>query len=239
MIDRLLYDDHKEWLGLLQSVGLVVAPPALIRSQAIIDRGKLIELQQKFKERLAPSPLPNGEPWISDLLEMGKQVLGWPEKTIVRELPADLEVVLPDYGEILQADYGLKNRQGNEWLFLIKIVSPGTDLDRAATDKPRQGWKASPQAKFERLLRETKNPIGLLCNGTEIRLIYAPRGESSGYLTFPVKAMTEDAGRLILGALEMLLRKSRLYIVPAEHRLPKLLENSRQYQAEVSTQLSA
>jgi hypothetical protein len=237
-IDRTLYE-HKEWLGLLQPVGLVVAPPALVRSQAIIDRAKLIELQQKFKKHLAPSLLPNGELWISDLLEMGKQVLGWPEKAIVRELPAELSVFLREYGEILQADYGLKNRQGNEWLFLIKIVSPGTDLDRAETEKPEQGWKASPQAKFERLLRETKNPIGLLCNGTEIRLIYAPSGESSGYLTFPVKAMTEVAGRLILGALEMLLGKSRLYIVPAEHQLPQLLANSRQYQAEVSTQLSA
>jgi hypothetical protein len=236
-IDRTLWE-HKEWLGLLQPIGLVVAPPALIRSQAIIDRGKLIELQQEFKQHLAPEPLPNGEPWIADLLAMGKQVLGWPEKMIIRELPPELEIALPDYGETLQADYGLKNREGNEWLFLIKIVSPGTNLDRAETEKPGQGWKASPQAKFERLLRETQNPIGLLCNGTEMRLIYAPRGESSGYLTFPVKAMTEVAGRLILGALEMLLGKSRLYIVPPEHRLPKLLENSRQYQAEVSTQLS-
>ncbi|WP_354635278.1 Eco57I restriction-modification methylase domain-containing protein [Planktothricoides raciborskii] len=237
-IDRTLFE-HKEWLGLLQPIGLVVAPPALIKAQANIDRGKLIELQQKFKEYLAPEPLPNGEPWISDLLEMGKQVLEWPEKVIVRELPAELSVFLRDYGEILQADYGLKNREGNEWLFLIKIVSPGTDLDRAETEKPGQGWKASPQAKFERLLRETQNPIGLLCNGTEIRLIYAPRGESSGYLTFPVKAMTEVAGRLILGALEMLLGKSRLYTVPAKDRLPQILANSRQYQAEVSTQLSA
>ncbi|KOR34637.1 N-6 DNA methylase [Planktothricoides sp. SR001] len=237
-IDRTLFE-HKEWLGLLQPIGLVVAPPALIKAQANIDRGKLIELQQKFKEYLAPEPLPNGEPWISDLLEMGKQVLEWPEKVIVRELPAELSVFLRDYGEILQADYALKNREGNEWLFLIKIVSPGTDLDRAETEKPGQGWKASPQAKFERLLRETQNPIGLLCNGTEIRLIYAPRGESSGYLTFPVKAMTEVAGRLILGALEMLLGKSRLYTVPAKDRLPQILANSRQYQAEVSTQLSA
>ncbi len=96
-----------------------------------------------------------------------------------------------------------------------------------------------PKQNFERLLRETQNPIGLLCNGREIRLIYAPRGESSGYLTFPVKAMTEVAGRLILGALEMLLGKTRLYTAPAKDRLPQILANSRQYQAEVSTQLSA
>ncbi len=146
-IDRALFE-HKEWLGLLQPIGLVVAPPALIKAQANIDRGKLIELQQKFKEYLAPEPLPNGEPWISDLLAMGKQVLEWPEKVIVRELPAELSVFLRDYGEILQADYGLKSREGNEWLLLIKIVPPGTDLDRAETEKPGQGWNASPQAKF-------------------------------------------------------------------------------------------
>ncbi|MBE9079545.1 hypothetical protein IQ241_19965 [Romeria aff. gracilis LEGE 07310] len=31
-------------------------------------------------------------------------------------------------------------------------------------------------------------------NGTHLRLVYAPQGESSEYLTFPIQAMTEVAG---------------------------------------------
>jgi hypothetical protein len=101
-----------------------------------------------------------------------------------------------------------------------------------------QGWQASIQAKFERLLRETGVYAGLLVNGTEIRLVYAPKGESSGHLTFPVQAMTEVPGRLILGALDLLLGEDRLFNVPENQRLSRLLEDSRSYQAEVSTKLS-
>ncbi len=39
---------HKEWLGLLQPVGLVVSPPALAKAQAVINRAKTVELQIKL-----------------------------------------------------------------------------------------------------------------------------------------------------------------------------------------------
>lgn len=39
---------HKEWLGLLQPVGLVVSPLALAKSQATIDRSQAVELQQRL-----------------------------------------------------------------------------------------------------------------------------------------------------------------------------------------------
>jgi len=105
-------------------------------------------------------------------------------------------------------------------------------------DAKSTGWQASPQSKFERLLREKKIPVGLLCNGTELRLVYAPHGESSGHLTFPVQAMCEVSGRLLLGAMEMLLSADRLFNVPSDRRLPALLEKSRKYQNDVSTKLS-
>jgi len=36
---------HKEWLGFLQPVGLVVSPPALSAAQAVVNRN-VVELQQ-------------------------------------------------------------------------------------------------------------------------------------------------------------------------------------------------
>jgi hypothetical protein len=99
-------------------------------------------------------------------------------------------------------------------------LQPGLPFDE---DDPASvtghGWQASLQAKFERLLRETGVNAGLLVNGTEIRLVYAPKGESSGHLTFPVQAMTEVPGRLILGALDLLLGEDRLFNVPENQRL--------------------
>ncbi len=123
---------------------------------------------------------------------------------------------------------------------LVQIISSGTDLDVVAPEltKSSSGWHASPQAKFERLLRETQIPIGLLCNGRLLRLVYAPRGESSGHLTFPVQAMCEVSGRLILGAMEMLLSAFRVFSATTGRRLQNLLEDSRKYQAEVSTTLA-
>ncbi|MBD2093419.1 class I SAM-dependent DNA methyltransferase [Microcoleus sp. FACHB-1515] len=148
-----------------------------------------------------------------------------------------LEVALPDYGEILAPSYAV---QDDGWLMLIQVIAPGASLDEVdATHEKTGKWSASPQAKFERLLRETGVPIGVLCNGTEIRLVYAPKGESSGHLTFPVQAMCEVSGRLILGALEMLLSAYRLFTAPAGRRLKDLLEESRKYQAEVSTTLAS
>ena len=104
---------------------------------------------------------------------------------------------------------------------LIQRVKLGLDLDETPeTDAKDHRWQASPQARFERLLRETQVPIGLLSNGTHLRLVYAPRGETSGHLTFPVQAMTEVAGRPIFAALHMLLSAERLFTLPDKQRLP-------------------
>ncbi len=120
---------------------------------------------------------------------------------------------------------------------LIQKLPAGQDLDEVAAEDDRH-WQASPQARFERLLRETEVPIGLLFNGTELRLVYAPRGETSGYVTFRVEEMAEVAGRPIFAALHMLLGAERLFSLAEKQRLPAILADSRKYQNVVSTQLA-
>jgi hypothetical protein len=122
---------------------------------------------------------------------------------------------------------------------LIKVIGEGIPLDVVPETKANdKRWQASPQARFERLLRENQVPIGLLSNGDLVRLVYSPRGESTGRLTFPVAAMCEVPGRPILAAFHMLLSAERLFVVPSEQRLPALLLKSRKYQNEVSTKLA-
>ena len=239
---------HKEWLGLLQPVGLVVSPPALVKAQAVIDRTRAVEVQERLKEIVCTDPIPGTtsgeEAWIKDFSAFAEQVLEWMPEDLVgapgqEVLPEALEIVLPDYGETLKPTYAVRDPDSDSWLMLIQEAAPGQSLDEVdPTVEKGQGWKATVQEKFERLLRETEIPIGLLDNGTHLRLVYAPRGESSGHLTFPVQAMCEVPGRLILGALDMLLGADRLFNVPTERRLPKLLSESRDYQAEVSTKLA-
>ncbi len=239
---------HKEWLGLLQPVGLVVSPPALVKAQAVIDRGQLVDLQDRLLSALATEPLPDGQndsrAWIADFPAFTQTVLGWRDRDLVgaagqAALPAELSVVLPSYGETLQPTYAVRDPDTDQWVLLIQQTVTGLPFDQ---DDPAtvagQGWQATLQAKFERLLRETGVYAGLLVNGTELRLVYAPKGESSGHLTFPVQAMTEVPGRLIVGALNLLLGEDRLFNVPESQRLLRLLADSRNYQAEVSTKLS-
>ena len=91
---------------------------------------------------------------------------------------------------------------------------------------------------MERLLRGTGAPAGLLCNGTTLRLLSAPHGESSGWLDFRVADMVQTAGRPIAAAMRLLLNERRLLAVPKERRLAGLLAESRKFQNEVSERLA-
>lgn len=213
---------HREWLGFLQPVGLVVSPPALVNQGVYLDRDRAIEYQQL----LSSLPTPDFEPFAEKILE-------WRQDQDLITPPTEIELVLADYGETLRPTYCVPD-EGEGWLLLVKTLETGTDFDTDETT----AWEATPQEKFERLLRGTNIPIGVLWNGTHLRLVYAPSGESSGYVTFPLEAMMEVAGRSILSALVMLLGADRLFTVPRDRRLPKLLAESRRYQNNVSERLA-
>ncbi|AVH68333.1 Eco57I restriction-modification methylase domain-containing protein [Nostoc sp. 'Peltigera membranacea cyanobiont' N6] len=231
---------HKEWLGFLQPVGLVVSPPALSAAQAVVNRN-VVELQQTLatvaRRETLSGDIDKETFGIDDFPAFTINVLGWqPEDLVVS--PEELAIALPDYNEVLTPTYAVPDPNGG-WMMLIQVLPDGTELDNAGAEESKStGWHASPQSKFERLLKETKVYTGLLCNGTELRLVYAPLGESSGHLTFPVQAMCEVSGRLILGAMEMLLSADRLFNVPSDRRLSAILEKSRKYQNDVSIKLA-
>jgi len=112
----------------------------------------------------------------------------------------------------------------------------GLPLDKPETTTGE--WHYPPTAKFERLLRHVRVPIGILTNRTHVRLIYAPHGESTGSITFPIADMASSGGRPILDAFVMLLSSARWFSVAAEHQLPALLEQSRRRQSEVTNALA-
>ncbi len=182
---------HKAWLGLVQPVGLVVSPPALVKAQAVLDRS-VVELQQTLLGVVRQPPRTafsdEADPYIDDFPRFAEKVLGWAPEDLAGgpggpELSDDLELVLPDYGDTLRPTYAVIDGMADDRvLMLVQEVLTGTRLDEPAAEQGKTGWHASPEARLERLLREKEVAAGLLSNGHELRLVYAPRGESSGHL---------------------------------------------------------
>ena len=243
--------DHLAWLGYTQkdSEGLVVSAPALVDAQVVIDRAGLSELQRRFAPFVSTLALTDSDTGdtaagVAEIPRFLIDYLGWPADLLVgwdaaRPLPPELTIELREFGETLTPSYAVAHPKAgaSSWLLLVKTHPATTDLDKPASSHER-GWPASPAKKFERLLRETQVPIGLLSNGVTFRLVYAPPKENSGTRTFPVAAMTEISGRLILGAFHLLLNSLTLFNAPSEARLPAVLQRSRDYQASVSEKLA-
>ena len=231
MSEMHLLKEHREWIGLIQPIGLVVSPSALANAQLRIQKD-VFNLQDTFRAITDESGL-----LPLHLLSLFTRVLGWRNDDLISgEIVRSLDVFLPEREAYLKSDYAVKNADSGEIDILIKYI------DRLQFDEEEipegRGWQASPHSKFERHLREKNISIGILINQFGLRLIYSPKGETSGYLTFPFSFMRETQGRPVLAALHLLLCEDRLFKGDPKQRLQNLLIESRKFQNEVSTKLS-
>ena len=236
---------HLEWIGFVRPTGLVVSAPALVKAGAVLNR-RDTEGQHRLNECVAEpqnGASPHCEPYIPDFRAFASKVLDWNFSsqgyagTNDSPIPPELEVPLPDSGDILRPTYAVRTGRGeSDWQLLVHVCKPAADLD--GTQRSKGGPDLSPHGSMERLLRQTDTPAGLLCNGSTLRLVSAPKGESSGWLDFRVRDMTQTAGRPICTAMRLLLGQNRLLGVGRGKRLAGLLEESRKYQNEVSERLS-
>src|SRR5436305_2448333 len=172
---------HQEWIGFVQPSGLVVSIPALLDADAYINQNYGPD------HRRFLSALPTGQdggpvPEILDFVSFVQTVFEWSPQDLYGSpgappLPESLEVPLPEYHETLRPTYALREFQtgdsAREWVLLAQVLPRGTDFDKVVTADERH-WQATPQGKFERLLRQTHVPVGLLVNEKQIRLVYAP-----------------------------------------------------------------
>ena len=149
-------------------------------------------------------------------------------------------------GDILPEQTAAGSEDNDAAPYLLLVWDLREDAGSAglglSLDKPEDStgpWRYPPMAKFERLLRHTHYSIGLLSNGQELRLVYAPLGESTSHLTFRFSDMAESAGRPLLAAFELLLSARRAYQAAEAHTLAGLLAESRKRQADVTQELAA
>lgn len=247
--------DHQEWLGYLQPNGLVVSPQVLFDRQVIIDRSTLADLQREFVATLAVPPGVDNEPRLGPFLQ--PQLDGTPDGFAIRFLGWDANQIdwntlerqnlhesatasIPELGVTLSPTAALRYPKPTDperpYQLLIEEVEPDAPLDDRYNASHL--WETTRSAKFERMLTETGVALGVLSNGKQIRLFYAPRGETAGHITFDVTHMTGTAGRLMVGGLHELLKVYRLTNAPTKSLLPSLCETSRKYQSTVSAALA-
>ena len=222
---------HQEWIGYVQPVGVVVSTPALLEAGAAINRN-FVPLHRAFLAVLPQDRDGNPIPELTSFSAFATDVLNWQPGDLAAP-PDRLTIPLPGYDDLLQPTWVVND--GDTPVLLI--LETHDDFDQDPAPEHRR-WNAAPQLRFERLLRETGVPAGLLVSPQAIRLVYAPKGESSGHITFKISDLVQVAGRPMLAALHMLLSSERLFSLATEQRLPALLAASRKYQNLVSTKLS-
>lgn len=230
-------DPNLEWLGYVQPVGLVLSP-------AVLDRyGLLPEEQTRVDgDVVAECIAPEGEARaLADPLSFFSRILGWREHQVAglpngKPLPDGLSVAIDEADTVLEPHWAVIDPEGRPTL-LVRIEEPGVAPDQRGA---LSGWEATPHQRFERLLRENEVGVraGILLTDDQLRLVYAPKGETSGWLSFPLRALATVAGRPMLGGLKLALNAFRLHNDTPERRLPSLLKQSRDAQAEVSAKLA-
>lgn len=245
-------DETSQWLNYLQPEGLVLGANVLRNSgltplrQSPLDTevaAEMLGLPAKV-ERNDDSAFVLRDPW-----RPFEALLNWPAKYVAGapggpNVPHNLSRTLPEHGTLLEPHMALLWRDGEErdredpQVQALVLLHPDLDADERGQFGLYQ-WEASPHQRLERLLRETGVGTGILIARNSLRLVYAPRGETAGWITWPLAALGRVEGRPMLAGLKLCLGRNAFWTGPKETRLRHLLKLSREAQNEVSEKLSS
>ncbi|MCA9607821.1 MAG: hypothetical protein KC619_19565, partial [Myxococcales bacterium] len=255
---------HEAWLGMVQPVEGLVFSATVLADKGIgrPDEGPA-QLQKRFLACCPPSAIEDGQetqPRVADLAGFLEEMLGLTpdlfdagdtlEKALSLDVPEANQLLRPTFALRKQFEVAIPEgtdatdaaRAGAAYEMLVWDLAAGdvrgVGLDLDAPEEVTGEWRYPPTAKLDRLLRHVRVPIGLLTNRDELRLVYAPHGESTGHLTFRLRDMADVGGRPILDALVSLLSVQRFFGVDEDVALPALLAESRKRQANVTTELA-
>lgn len=170
--------------------------------------------------------------WILHVLT---DLLAYPPGLLVegQAIPPGLEAHLPQQGETLRPDLVLRHGDpAAKAQLLITIYPPAQDLAKAVSGRT---WNASPGTRMMELLHAANLPLGLVTNGEQWMLVYAPRGETTGFSSWYADLWMQEP--LTLRAFHSLLHLRRLIGVAAPDTLAALLAESSKDQQEVTDQL--
>lgn len=231
---------HAEWLSLLEISGPFLSIPVL---QNVFPQGldahepqHYSELRAAYEEwldnqgSLAPEPAIHTA-WIRYILENTLEYV--PEVLASGQaISSGIRATFPEHNEVLRPDYMIVDPDEHTPRMLIQSYPARQGLERALADSR---WKASPATRMMELLHATDIKLGLVTNGEQWMLVHAPRGETTGYISWYADLWTEE--KLTLRAFRSLLGLHRFFGVPEAETLETMIAASAQEQHEVTDQL--
>jgi hypothetical protein len=236
---------HAEWLSLVEASGPFLSLPVLLK---VFPSGLDAHDSEHFKLlRLAYEEWQDNQlgarpekaihrAWVEFVL---RQTLELPDEVFLegQRIPPGLQVTVEQHGEILRPDWVIVNPQGTTPnagtpRLLVQIVPAQQDLEKALAG---QRWKASPVTRMMELLHATNVRLGLVTNGEHWMLVNAPRGETTGFISWYATLWLEE--HLTLRAFRSLLGVRRFFGVDDSETLETLLTQSITDQQEVTNQL--
>lgn len=228
---------HAEWLSLVETSGPFLSMPVLLRTfpQGLDARdservARLREAYEEWLERKQESAV--HRTWVQQVLS---DFLEYPSDFLAegQAIPPGLESIQPQFGETLRPDWVLKHREASgRPQLLISLYPPSQRLDGPVTGKV---WKATPGTRMMELLHASDVRLGLLTNGEHWMLVYAPRGETTGFASWYADLWMQES--ITLRAFQSLLHLRRFLGVAADETLSALFAASSNDQQEVTNQL--
>jgi hypothetical protein len=231
---------HADWLSLLETSGPFLSLPVLLRAfpQGLDPR----DPEQAKQVRLAyedwqenPTLTAKQRSWVMHVLT---QVLLYPKELLAegQTLPPGLMATVAEYGEILRPEVALVGPIGRDVAgkpqLLVSVYPVEQSLDKPVAGKH---WKATPGTRMMELLHATDVPLGLVTNGEEWMLVFAPRGDTTGFTSWHGSLWIDEP--ITLRAFHSLLSSRRFFGVAPSDTLLALLQESAQDQQEVTNQL--
>nr|WP_298724333.1 DNA methyltransferase [uncultured Steroidobacter sp.] len=259
--DRLF---HETWLGLAQPIeGLVFSIPVLAEAQ--IAPAPRPEITAQIRAQC--TEFADGRLALKSVRGFFETFLGYDTPGMLLNRDALPTFYAPESGQEIRASLGIARtvltptddpfaafspaaseqptaETGHERPVVALVWDLADDTSEFASidlDKPETltgAWYYPPTSKLERLLRHTGIPIGFVSNRRELRLVYAPPGETTSHLTFRISDLADAAGRPIALALELLFHARRTYGADSRFTFEGLLEESRRRQADVTNKLA-
>ncbi len=214
---------HTDWISLVEQGGLIISEPVLLERfpEGFKVAPEKVKYIRNFYQKFELSDDDGASVIFADFIF--ERMLGY-ELYKTNNIPDYCACYLSEYVQELSPHRVAES--GAERL-LIYISKKGQSLKRNESIDGK--WKASPLAKMQRLLNETKNYFGLVSNGEEFILVYRPDEGGICTLTFNTRFMLDEPA--VLAAFLCILDKDCL------SKLLTIARESYQKQIEVTDTL--